>query len=360
MLTFLQGLYFRFISTHRTHSGSRCLTTGTTHFSSSFSSHVSCRVSSNRVFTNVWRGCYLHCSSSVTSGTGFQPSNPPPVDAAGSGSGCDAASETDICKWNLAGLKTEIARNHLRTYKKCAKATERYQKGMKIYQDILAMESPSQEVLESCPDVDKLREILETMKTRLNVLMTLEESFKTVESKNDERYKSLAEQALELGLNDQPPPKAPKGRRKQKGPRKQAPRKPYNLYRSLDGIEIWVGRSSSDNDQLSCNPEYRDGSDWWMHVSGSPGSHVVIKCTDDDFPTKYEDTLLDAALLAAQYSKGKKAGRVPVSLTRCRNVFKPKGFVAGMVRLTGTVGTVSVDVNRDKKRLERLEQIRNT
>ena len=75
---------------------------------------------------------------------------------------------------------------------------------------------------------------------------------------------------------------------------------------------------------------------------------------------EYEDTLLDAALLAAQYSKGKKAGRVPVSLTRCRNVFKPKGFVAGMVRLTGTVGTVSVDVNRDKKRLERLEQIRNT
>merc|ERR1711871_1310751 len=157
----------------------------------------------------------------------------------------------------------------------------------------------------------------------------------------------------ELGLNDQPPPREPKSCRKQKGPRKQAPRKPYNLYRSLDGIEIRVGRSSSDNDQLSCSPECRDLDDWWMHVSGSPGSHVVIRCHDDDFPNKYEETLADAALLAAQYSKGNKSGRVPVSLTRCRCVSKPQGFVAGMVRLIGAVGTVYVDVEREKKRLKR-------
>ena len=230
---------------------------------------------------------------------------------------------------------------------------------MKVYQDILDIENPSQEVLESCPNVDELRQDMDKIKARLSILTTLEESFKSLKSKNDDRYESLALQTLELGINDQPPPQAPKGPKKQKGPRKQAPRKPYNLYRSLEGIEIRVGRSSSDNDQLSCNSEHRDGDDWWMHVSGSPGSHVVIRCHDDDFPNKHEETLADAALLAAQYSKGKHAGRVPVSLTRCRDVVKPKGFVPGMVRLTGTVGTVSVELGREKKRLERLESTKN-
>ena len=41
-----------------------------------------------------------------------------------------------------------------------------------------------------------------------------------------------------------------------------------------------------------------------------------------------------------------------MSLTRCRDVVKPKGFVPGMVRLTGTVGTVSVELGREKKRLD--------
>ena len=53
-----------------------------------------------------------------------------------------------------------------------------------------------------------------------------------------------------------------------------------------------------------------------MHVSGSPGSHVVIRCHDDDFPNKHEETLGCSSM--AQYSKGKHAGRVPVSLTLSR------------------------------------------
>jgi hypothetical protein len=63
--------------------------------------------------------------------------------------------------------------------------------------------------------------------------------------------------------------------------------------------------------------------------------------------------------LAAVYSKSKENGRVPVTLCRCRDVVKPKGFVPGMVRLVGDVGTVSIDTRLEKKRLERLETTKN-
>ena len=69
-----------------------------------------------------------------------------------------------------------------------------------------------------------------------------------------------------LGITDQPPLKPDPGPKKPKGPKTVAPRKPYNTYMSAEGIEIRVGRSSSDNDELSINPEHRDGSDWWMVI----------------------------------------------------------------------------------------------
>jgi len=39
-----------------------------------------------------------------------------------------------------------------------------------------------------------------------------------------------------------------------------------------------AARMSRDNDELTLRE--RDGSDWWMHVAGFPGSHVVIRKTD--------------------------------------------------------------------------------
>eukprot|EP00959_Pyramimonas_sp_CCMP1952_P433890 9085847-Pyramimonas_sp.AAC.3 len=61
-------------------------------------------------------------------------------------------------------------------------------------------------------------------------------------------------------------PRGPK-KQKQKAP---APRQPFLVYTSADGVEIRVGRGSADNDKLSCDPKYRDGADWWMHAAGEP------------------------------------------------------------------------------------------
>jgi predicted ribosome quality control (RQC) complex YloA/Tae2 family protein len=75
------------------------------------------------------------------------------------------------------------------------------------------------------------------------------------------------------------------------------------------GVAIYVGKSAADNDVLSIDPErtIRDQNDWWMHVAGSPGSHVVIRCSDA-FAALPRETLVDAAALAAKYSKVRPFG----------------------------------------------------
>lgn len=64
------------------------------------------------------------------------------------------------------------------------------------------------------------------------------------------------------------------------------PRKPYHIYTGLDGLEIRVGRGASDNDELSCNPEHRDGADWWMHVAGCAGSCSTLTLIPTLTPTR--------------------------------------------------------------------------
>ena len=70
-------------------------------------------------------------------------------------------------------------------------------------------------------------------------------------------------------------------------------------YFAANKVEIRVGKQAEDNDELSINPEHHDGSDWWMHASGCPGSHVVIRCANQSLP---EELVMDAAALAARQS----------------------------------------------------------
>lgn len=115
---------------------------------------------------------------------------------------------------------------------------------------------------------------------------------------------------------------------------------------------LQVGKQAQDNDELSLSPEHRDGADWWMHASGCPGSHVVIRCHDENLN---EDVVMDAAALAARQSKC-TGGVIKVSLTRARDVKKPPGAKAGLVQLTGRVRTVSVDMKKAQARLDRLDK----
>jgi predicted ribosome quality control (RQC) complex YloA/Tae2 family protein len=259
-------------------------------------------------------------------------------------------------KWDIKGLKLEVNRSYMRTFKKVGKANEKLTKALVEYNDIINTPDASQERMEECPNPEILQADLNMLQQTLSKLSYLEEELKSVKSTGNEKFPALASLAEELGVSDVPPPAQERGPKKVKAKPASGPRKPYHVYTGLDGIEIRVGRGAEDNDELSCNPAHRDGPDWWLHVAGCPGSHVVIRSHEDLLPEKFKETLLDAAVLAVINSKGSQSGRVPVTFTRCRHVTKPGGAKPGLVFLGGDVSTIKIDVKAEALRIERLEK----
>ena len=96
---------------------------------------------------------------------------------------------------------------------------------------------------------------------------------------------------------------------------------------SSDGFDIYVGRNNTQNDYLTL--KLANAGDWWFHTKDIHGSHTVIKLgLDKDVP---KNTILEAASLAAYYSKARESAQVPVDYTQIRNVKKPNGAKPGMV-----------------------------
>lgn len=99
-----------------------------------------------------------------------------------------------------------------------------------------------------------------------------------------------------------------------------------NQFVSSDGFTILVGKNNKQNDYLTLR--IADPEDIWMHTKNIPGSHVIIKCAGKEVP---EETLYEAAMLAAFYSKGRMSSQVPVDYTMKKHVKKPSGSKPGMV-----------------------------
>ena len=98
-------------------------------------------------------------------------------------------------------------------------------------------------------------------------------------------------------------------------------------FKSSDKYDILVGRNNRQNDKLT--KKIANNQDLWFHVKDLSGSHTVIRNhTGKEIP---EDTILEAAQIAAYYSKGRQSSKVPVDYTKVKNVNKPKGAKPGMV-----------------------------
>lgn len=269
----------------------------------------------------------------------------------------DDASEEDKTldsAWDISGLKKEAARQTLRCIKKVGKASTRLTNAEAQVEELLSDPEATPEELEKCPNVEAMKVEVDALRSRLTGLNTLEETLQSIKKKKTVLPEEAASLALELGLDDAPPQRAPRGPKKKKGPRASevAPRMPYRKYYAKDQTEIRVGKQAPDNDELSINPAHRDGDDWWMHASGCPGSHIVIRCHDQNLD---EEVVKDAAALAARQSKC--AGQViKVSMVKCRQVTKPRGAKAGLVQLNGSVRTVSVNMKEAEARLDRLDE----
>jgi predicted ribosome quality control (RQC) complex YloA/Tae2 family protein len=103
----------------------------------------------------------------------------------------------------------------------------------------------------------------------------------------------------------------------------------YRTFISSDGYEILVGKKAKDNDQLTLR--VAKSLDTWMHAADYPGSHVVIR--DSGKREMPNQTLLEAAQLAAFYSQGRKQVKAAVHYTQKKFVNKPKGAAPGLVSL---------------------------
>jgi predicted ribosome quality control (RQC) complex YloA/Tae2 family protein len=101
--------------------------------------------------------------------------------------------------------------------------------------------------------------------------------------------------------------------------------KPFH-YLSSDGYHIYVGKNNIQNEELTFR--FANGSDWWFHAKGCPGSHVIVKSFGEELPDR---TFEEAGKLAAYYSQNRGAEKVEIDYIEKKHVKKPSGGKPGFV-----------------------------
>ena len=112
-------------------------------------------------------------------------------------------------------------------------------------------------------------------------------------------------------------------------------------FRSSAGVRILVGRNNRQNDRLTTKDA--DKRDIWLHTQKIHGSHVIL-CTGGAEPD--EQSLMEAASLAAYFSQAQGSTKVPVDYTPVKFVKKPAGAKPGMVVYT-TYQTMLADPDEE-------------
>ena len=112
-------------------------------------------------------------------------------------------------------------------------------------------------------------------------------------------------------------------------------------FRSSAGLRILVGRNNRQNDRLTTKDA--DKRDIWLHTQKIHGSHVIL-CTGGAEPD--EQSLMEAASLAAYFSQAQGSTKVPVDYTPVKFVKKPAGAKPGMVIYT-TYQTMLADPDEE-------------
>ena len=112
-----------------------------------------------------------------------------------------------------------------------------------------------------------------------------------------------------------------------KGKKQKPPKElPPFEFMSSDGFRILVGRNNIQNDKLSLKTAAKN--DMWLHTQKIPGSHVIIVGDGKEIS---DESIEEAAVIAAYFSKAKDSSLVPVDYTRVKALKKPNGAKAGMV-----------------------------
>ena len=92
------------------------------------------------------------------------------------------------------------------------------------------------------------------------------------------------------------------------------------------GFTVLCGRNNTQNEHIT--HKLADKNDYWFHVKGRPGSHVILVTAGVE-PGDIDFT--QAARIAALYSSVKDGQNVPVDYTRVKNLKKTPGAKPGFV-----------------------------
>lgn len=184
--------------------------------------------------------------------------------------------------------------------------------------------SPSRNAQKYFTKYDKLKTSVDYVKEQLKLANDEINYLANIESQID--LASPADiQEIRLELQQQGYIK--QKRQKSKKRRKVRVSKPEEFHTS-NGTTVLVGKNNLQNDRLSF--KIANKNDIWLHVKDIPGSHVIIRDSDPD-----EQTLLEAAQLAAYFSKGWNSDNVPVDYLPAKRLHKPNGAKPGFVTFTG-------------------------
>ena len=178
------------------------------------------------------------------------------------------------------------------------------QNAAKFYKDYTRMKNAEKELTRQ----------LELGETELNYLKSVLDELSRAQTEQD--LEDIRQELQSGGYL-----KADSGKKRMK----QAKSKPMR-FESTDGYPIYVGRNNQQNDELTFRSARKD--DLWLHASKVHGSHVIIACAGVTPP---DNTITQAAQLAAYYAETTGGQNIAVDVTPVRQVKKPAGGKPGMV-----------------------------
>ncbi|GBF12176.1 NFACT family protein [Tepidibacillus sp. HK-1] len=202
------------------------------------------------------------------------------------------------------------------------------------------LKTPSENAQMYFKKYSKYKNSLDYIETQLvqtrEEISYLETILTQLENASVEDIDDIREELIEQGyLRD---------RKRQNRKKKKDPE--IEQFISTEGHPIFVGKNNRQNEYLT--HRLASSSDTWLHTKDIPGSHVVIKSREFG-----EKTLLEAATLAAYFSKAKHSSQVPVDYTRIKYVKKPNGAKPGFVIYENQK---TVFVTPDEKLVETLRR----
>ncbi len=174
---------------------------------------------------------------------------------------------------------------------------------------------------------------------RLNILYTTAQGISGPEELKGYLHINKDEREVNRSISEKV-----KGQKQNKGPSL-----PYQQYYSAKNKVIYVGKTSRDNDRLTFS--VARGNDLWLHVRDYPGSHIVVPLRKDEVID--EESLLDAANLALNYSKAKGHQEGEVMYTKRKYLSKRKNASPGEVQVSEYK---SIYIKMDTVRLKEIKE----